>query len=419
MILQCSEDIIAPEQVGEYVHRNLPGGTLTESLEDLYENAPCGYPPLKPDGRIVKVNLIFSKWIGYSAEELVGQRLHDLLNVAGQIFYETHFAPLLPMQGFFNEVALDLMTREGGRLPVLVNAAERRDSDGRHLFARLTIFNATDRRRYERELVAARAAAEAAQKELQALNLKVENELLAEQAVLLDERATAALREEFIAVLGHDLRNPLAAIEAGMRLLRATPLDHKAKLVVGMVQDSTARMAGLIENVMDFVRVRLGGGLSVDRSAAEPLEPVLRQVASELRIAMPGRVIEADFALTAPVHCDRRRIGQLASNLLGNALTHGAPDQPVRIGATTARRVVRADRRQCRQAHTRRVAATHLRAVLARHPPSQPAGAGALHLKRDRRRTAARSMSCPRKQRPASPSVCRCDPKTVIANQSH
>ena len=311
-------------------------GPLTESLEDLYENAPCGYLSLKPDGRIVKVNLTFSKWIGYSAEELVGKRLHDLLNVAGRIFYETHFAPLLRMQGFFNEVALDLMTREGGRLPVLVNAAERRDSDGRHLFTRLTIFNATDRRRYERELVAARAAAEAAQKELQALNLKVKNELLAEQAVLLDERATAALREEFIAVLGHDLRNPLAAIEAGMRLLLATPLDHKAKLVVGMVQDSTARMAGLIDNVMDFASARLGGGLSVDRGAAESIEPVLRQVASELRIAMPGRVIEADFALTAPVHCDRRRIGQLASNLLGNALTHGAPDQPVRISATTA-----------------------------------------------------------------------------------
>ena len=313
-------------------------GPPAESLEDLYENAPCGYLSLRPDGRIVKVNLTFAKWIGFSPAELVGKRLHDLLNIAGRIFYETHFAPLLRMQGFFNEVALDLVTREGSRLPVLVNAAEKRDAEGRHLFTRLTVFNATDRRRYERELVEARAVAEAAQKELQVLNAKVQSELLAEKAVLLDERATAALREEFIAVLGHDLRNPLAAINAGMRLLLGTPLNDKAKIIIEMVQDSTARMAGLIDNVMDFARGRLGGGLSVDRSAAESIEPVLRQVASELRIAMPGRVIEADFALTAPVHCDRRRIGQLASNLLGNALTHGAPDQPVRISATTADR---------------------------------------------------------------------------------
>ncbi|MBN9562529.1 MAG: PAS domain-containing sensor histidine kinase [Alphaproteobacteria bacterium] len=311
-------------------------GPPTESLEYLYENAPCGYLSLKPDGRIFKVNLTFAKWIGFTPDELVGRRLHDLLNIAGRIFYETHFAPLLRMQGFFNEVALDLVTREGRQLPVLVNATEKRDGEGRHLFTRLTAFNATDRRRYERELVEARAAAEAAQRELQARNAKVRNELLAEQAILLDERATAALREEFIAVLGHDLRNPLAAINAGMRLLLGTPLDDKAKLIVGMVQDSTTRMAGLIDNVMDFARGRLGGGLDVERNVAEPIEPVLRQVVSELQIAMPGRVIETDFTLTEPVHCDRRRIGQLASNLLGNALTHGAPDKPVKIGATTS-----------------------------------------------------------------------------------
>jgi sigma-B regulation protein RsbU (phosphoserine phosphatase) len=86
---------------------------------------------------------------------------------------------------------------------------------------------------------------------------------------------------------------------------------------------------------MDFARGRLGGGLSVER-IVEPIEPVLRQVISELQVALPGRVIETHFALSEPVHCDRRRIGQLASNLLGNALTHGAADKPVRIGAMTA-----------------------------------------------------------------------------------
>ena len=93
-----------------------PTEFLTEDYVDLYENAPCGYLSIRPDGRIVKSNATFSKWIGYSADELAGKRLTDLLNIAGRIFFETHFAPLLRMQGTFNEVALDLATQAGDRL---------------------------------------------------------------------------------------------------------------------------------------------------------------------------------------------------------------------------------------------------------------------------------------------------------------
>ena len=129
---------------------------IEEDLQDLYENAPCGYLSLRPDGRIFKANQTFCRWTGYVPDELVGRRLHDFLNIAGRIFYETHFAPLLRMQGFFDEVALDLVKKDREPLPVLVNAAERRNSEGKPQFIRLTVFNATDRRRYERELLKAR-----------------------------------------------------------------------------------------------------------------------------------------------------------------------------------------------------------------------------------------------------------------------
>ena len=304
-------------------------GPLVEDLEELYEAAPCGYLSVRPDGLIFKSNATIASWLGFGSGELVGRRLHDLLTAAGRIFYETHFAPLLRLQGFFNEVALDLVAQDGTRLPVLVNAAERRAPDGRHQWTRMTVFNATERRHYERELLAARSAADAARKQVEALHSTA-------QAHLLDERATAALREEFIAVLGHDLRNPLAAIGSGMHLLLRTPLDDRATAVVGMVQNSVGRMAGLIDNVMDFARGRLGGGLTLDRNADEPVEPVLRQVVDELRASNPGRAIDAAIAVTGPVDCDRRRLGQLASNLLGNALTHGDPAGTVRLAAITA-----------------------------------------------------------------------------------
>ena len=87
-----------------------------DDLEDLFENAPCGYLSADPSGRIFKVNATFTAWTGFSAETLVGRRFQELLNIAGRIYYETHFAPLLRMQGFFNEVALDFVCADGQAL---------------------------------------------------------------------------------------------------------------------------------------------------------------------------------------------------------------------------------------------------------------------------------------------------------------
>ena len=158
--------------------------------------------------------------------------------------------------------------------------------------------------------------------------------LEASEANLLGERATSELREQFIAVLGHDLRNPLASIQAGTRLLTRGPLDAKASKIVGLIQGSIVRMAGLIDNVMDFARGRLGSGITLDLKAGESIEPALNQVVDELRSIGPDRAIDTDFAgLTSPVDCDQGRIAQLFSNLLGNALTHGSPDTPVSVRA--------------------------------------------------------------------------------------
>jgi phosphoserine phosphatase RsbU/P len=293
-----------------------PSAPAQEDFEDLFESAPCGYLVLSPDGRIARVNATLCAWTGYSNAQFAGQRVHQFLNMAGRIYYETHIAPLLRMQGFFNEFALDMVTERGERLPVIANAAEQRASDGTLLSTRLVVIKATDRRRYERELVDARTTATES---------------------LKSERETAKLREQFIAVLGHDLRNPLAAISAGARILQRSGAlrDDKELRVLDMINTTVTRMSDLIDNVLDFARGRLGGGITLSRDARRPLAPVLEQVVDELRTASPGRIIETSIAMTEPVNCDRTRIGQLVSNLIGNALTHGAPDKPVRVGAKT------------------------------------------------------------------------------------
>ncbi|WP_394761857.1 ATP-binding protein [Phenylobacterium sp.] len=164
-----------------------------------------------------------------------------------------------------------------------------------------------------------------------------ENQALLEasQAELLSERHAAELREQFIAVLGHDLRNPLASIQAGGRLLVKTPLDDRGRMLVSAMQASVMRMAGLIDDVMDFARARLGGGFEIEAKVDERLSEAIHLAIDELRLANPDREIEAEIDLADPVACDSGRIAQLLSNLLGNALRHGAESAPVRVRAQT------------------------------------------------------------------------------------
>lgn len=170
--------------------------------------------------------------------------------------------------------------------------------------------------------------------ELIATHLEAADRLAVTEARLLSERETSELREQFIAVLGHDLRNPLASIAAGARMLTKGDQKEAASEVLGLMQKSVARMSALIDNVLDLARGRLGSGIALKRSP-QSLEPVLNQVIAELRAGSPGRKIETTFDLTRAVDCDGGRIAQLFSNLLGNAVTHGAAERPIRVRATT------------------------------------------------------------------------------------
>ena len=119
--------------------------------------APCGYLTTTIDGRIVKVNKTLTDWLGYQPGELTGGlRFVQLLTAGGRIFFESHFNLLLRMQDSVNEIALDVVRKDGRVLPTLINARQKRDLNGAPILNRFTIFNATERRTYERDLLAAR-----------------------------------------------------------------------------------------------------------------------------------------------------------------------------------------------------------------------------------------------------------------------
>jgi sigma-B regulation protein RsbU (phosphoserine phosphatase) len=152
---------------------------LEESAEDLYEHAPCGYVSTLLDGTLVRVNQTFLDWTGYRREELVGRRrFQHLLAPGGRIYYETHVSPLLAMQGTLRGIAVDVVRTDGSRLPALVNATVRTDAEGGPAVVRTTVFDATDRREYERELVRARRRAEESEERARVLARTLQESLI-------------------------------------------------------------------------------------------------------------------------------------------------------------------------------------------------------------------------------------------------
>lgn len=293
----------------------------TERFQQLYEEAPCGLLSISPDGLVDVANRTAERWLGYESRDLVGRRLLDILSLGGRVYWETHARPLLRIQGSVEGMALDFLTRGGETVPAFGIAVEIRRADGRVSETRLSVFRAAVRRQFEQSLVTAR-------------KIEAEQRRIAAE-VLRSEREVAILREQFIAVLGHDLRNPLAGMLAGIQLLSNEALSERARRILPLMAGSADRMSALIDQVMDFAQARLGGGLGLDRRPDAPIEAMLLQVVDELRSAHPERTIELSVNVDRPVDCDDNRIGQLVSNLVGNALSHGAPAIPVRVVAAT------------------------------------------------------------------------------------
>ena len=130
--------------------------TSLDCDEDLFEDAPCGYVACRPDGTITRVNRTFSTWTGIDGAALTGRHFSTLLSPAGRIYHETHYAPLLRMQGTVREIAMDIVRADGTRMPCLLNSTLVVDTLGQPRSIRTAIFDARDRRSYEQELLDSR-----------------------------------------------------------------------------------------------------------------------------------------------------------------------------------------------------------------------------------------------------------------------
>ena len=153
------------------------------------------------------------------------------------------------------------------------------------------------------------------------------------EAALQRERETAELREQFIAVLGHDLRTPLGAIQTGVDLLKRKHSDPGTQPLLERMERSVGRMSALVDDVVDFARGRMGGGIALALRREDHLDVVFEQVIEELRGIYPERKLVTTIQKNLRLLCDAGRLAQMLSNLLKNALVHGSADYPIRVAA--------------------------------------------------------------------------------------
>jgi PAS domain S-box-containing protein len=274
-----------------YEYREL----LVESAEELYENAPCGYFSALPDGRIVKVNNTLLKWLGYEREEVLNEkRFQDLLSIGGKIFYETHHAPLIHMQGEINEINYDLLRQDQSKLPVLINSVLVKNEQGEPLLFRTTVFNITDRKKYEVELLRAKKKAEEATR----------------------------VKSAFLATISHEIRTPMnAIIGVSNLLLLQNPAPHQLEYL-NILKVSSENLLNLINDVLDFSKMESG------KTVLEKKPFHLRNLVQGLLFGLKVKAAEKDLEvrlhldpeLPEYVLGDRVKIGQIFTNIVGNAI---------------------------------------------------------------------------------------------------
>ncbi|WP_299754875.1 PAS domain-containing hybrid sensor histidine kinase/response regulator [uncultured Pontibacter sp.] len=270
-------------------------GLLEESIEELYDKAPCGYFSTLPDGTFIKINDTFLKWLGFEASELLfAKKLQDLLPIGDKIFYETHYYPLLQMQGFINEINFTLKGQDGKAIPVLLNSTLVVDAAGKPALCRTTVFNITDRKKYEMELLKAKNKAEDASR----------------------------VKAEFLSTISHEIRTPINAIIGIVHLMRNTELTPQQVEYLSVLGNSTQNLLKLINDILDFSKIE-AGKVSLDVESVHIRELVASVLHGfEAKAEEKGLLLSSKVAKKIPKYLvlDSLKLVQVLNNLISNAI---------------------------------------------------------------------------------------------------
>jgi PAS domain S-box-containing protein len=316
-------------------------------FKTLYNHAPCGYLFTMADGTLIDVNDTFLAFTGYSREEIIeNKRFEDFLSIGGKIYYGTHFAPLLHMQGEVSQINFDFIRKDETRFPVLINAIKQSVNEKQHNYIQFIVIDITQRKQYEMELMNAKRKSEELLTQLSKVNKELTNniQVIAEQSQQLEK--LNATKDKFFSIVAHDLRSPLSSLKMFLSLL-IDDIDslNKEDILTFSSQlsdsvDSTIKMA---DNLITWAMVQMGDFKFNEetikvKDITSNIFDVYQNVALEKGINISFSV---DDSLT--IIGDKNQIEFVIRNLVNNAIkfTHkngfvsltakSLPDGPVKI----------------------------------------------------------------------------------------
>ncbi|HEY0426763.1 MAG TPA: ATP-binding protein [Pyrinomonadaceae bacterium] len=261
-------------------------------MDELLDNAPCGFLVFTDDGKIVEANATLLDLLGYERGEILALHVEKILSVAGHIFYQTHFFPLLKLKNQIEEVYLSLRSKSGSDTPVLVNAVRREHRDGR-FFNDCVFMPMRQRNQYEDEILKAKREAEEAMR----------------------------AKDEFLSVVSHELRTPLNGILGWAQILQTRQLDSETiKRAIDAIVRGAKSQSKLIEDILDFTRI-ISGKLRLDVRQVD-LIMIIESAIDIIAPAASAKDIRLQKILDSNsyVSGDAERLQQILWNLLSNAV---------------------------------------------------------------------------------------------------
>jgi PAS domain S-box-containing protein len=293
-------------------------------FKTLYHNSPCGYLYTMDDGTLIQVNDTFLALTGYSREEILdNKRFEDFLSIGGKIYYETHFAPLLNMQGQVSQINFDFIRKDQTRLPVLINAIKQSADEKQHSYIQFIVLDITQRKHYEIELLNAKRKSEELLKQLSIANADLTNniQVISEQSHQLEK--LNATKDKFFSIVAHDLRSPLSSLKSFSTLLidHFDSLDKEDILTMSkQLSDSVDSTIKMADNLITWAMVQMGESqFNEETIKVKDITSIIFDVYQKVAL---GKGIQISFTVddALTIIGDKNQIEFIIRNLVNNAI---------------------------------------------------------------------------------------------------
>jgi PAS domain S-box-containing protein len=290
-------------------------------FKTLYNHAPCGYLFTREDGTLIDVNDTFLAFTGYSREEIIeNKRFEDFLSIGGKIYHETHFAPLLHMQGEVSQINFDFIRKDETRFPVLINAIKQSIHENQHNYIQFIVVDITQRKQYEMELMNAKRKSEELLTQLSKVNKELTNniQVIAEQSQQLEK--LNATKDKFFGIVAHDLRSPLSSLKMFLSLLVDSLNKEDILTISRQLSDSVDSTIKMADNLITWASIQMGDSQFNEetikvKDITSNIFDVYQNVALEKGINISFSV---DDSLT--IIGDKNQIEFVIRNLVNNAI---------------------------------------------------------------------------------------------------